>query len=37
MYEFENDDMIDYEGTTLQGYVHTTYDKLVDTFVDSRQ
>ncbi len=34
MYEFENDDMIDYEGTTLQGYVHTTYDKLVDTFGD---
>lgn len=34
MYEFENDDMIDVEGVDLQGYVSTTYQKLVDTFGD---
>ena len=34
MYEFENDDMIDFEGVELQGYVESTYDELVDIFGD---
>jgi len=34
MYEFENDDMIDFEGVSLQGYVETTYQRLVDIFGD---
>ena len=34
MYEFENDDMIDYEGVSLQGYVESTYDDLVEVFGD---
>ena len=34
MYEFENDDMIDYEGVSLQGYVESTYDNLVEVFGD---
>ena len=34
MYEFENDDMIDFEGVDLQGYVESTYDELVDIFGD---
>ena len=35
MYEFENDDMIDFEGVELQGYVESTYDELVEIFGDA--
>ena len=32
MLEFENSDTVAFSGSSLKGYVKTTYDKLVETF-----